>query len=693
MLYDVRKSQFFGGVSLWCNDDVNPVQPPDELIQNADYKFSYSIEEARKNCLLDVEGSLSLDLKILSATGSAKYLSDSKSSAHEARINASCTVVRRTRRIPQETLTDIRYENYLDDDRYTHYVGEVTEGGSATLSFVQSCSSAEEAKRVTGELKVSIVKIPVSGSAKIEFAEDSDSKFENVKISYSGAIAEQVATLDDARRVAREMPTKLAKQMNTLHYKLMPLSLLDSKASRLIRSLDTGLIADTAETLKAGKETGLRLRDVAETAVFQGQFPSIQGQIRNFREAYSAAEIEFQVAARKLLPELRDGRKDEKEKTCQLREAVARFKRRTAVAENFAGSKRKEALALQETVAALLADRFENHLGGFNVKQLTNATPRLFVSFGGPSIGTGTHPLQRAMERDATAANGDDADDADDTDDTDDNDSDEEWFENAENVARLTQSCASLRKQRALAEAAGTAVVFGVASIDKAYRPGARGKSRTSVGDIVLSNQGKLHIITLVLAKTPTAPQLAVAGQDITVQWQPGRNQDEEAALPATGYVVCYCRRSNPLKDGAFPRAVENEPPSEAIVTGAELRIVLRELKPGCDYEVAVSMQTCVGPTEWGLGLRVRTAKRQSVAADMITFFGTHRKQLTRRPGAEAGTAGHKPWEMQEPQSGTGKKTLFLGQTEIAQRKLQQEPFRGDTAVRASTWRANSGPR
>jgi hypothetical protein len=48
----------------------------------------------------------------------------------------SCTIVRRTRRIPQEVLGKMMYGEHLDDKRYTHFVGEVVEGGSATLSFI-----------------------------------------------------------------------------------------------------------------------------------------------------------------------------------------------------------------------------------------------------------------------------------------------------------------------------------------------------------------------------------------------------------------------------------------------------------------------------------------------------------------------------------------------------------------------------
>jgi hypothetical protein len=137
MLYDVRTAQFFGGVSLWNNDVVNAKQTLDDNeVQNAEFTCSYSLDEARNHVALDVEGSLSLDLGIIKAIGSAKYLSNKKLSTFEARADVSCTVVRRTRRIPQEILASMQHERMLEDPHFTHFVAEVVEGGSATLSFV-----------------------------------------------------------------------------------------------------------------------------------------------------------------------------------------------------------------------------------------------------------------------------------------------------------------------------------------------------------------------------------------------------------------------------------------------------------------------------------------------------------------------------------------------------------------------------
>ncbi|KAI1392852.1 uncharacterized protein F4822DRAFT_392399 [Hypoxylon trugodes] len=701
MLYDVRTSQFFGGISLWDNDVVNANEKVgEEKVQNAEFSFSYSLEEARRNSSLDIEASLGLDLKLLHATGSAKYLNDKKSSAHEARVDVSCTVVRRTRRIPQEVLASMKYGKYLDDPRYTHFVAEVVEGGSGTLSFVQSCSSDEEARKITGELKVSIEKIPVQGSAKLEFSKKDESIFDNVRISYSGAMAENVTNLEDARRVAGEMPTKLAKQLNTFHYTLLPLTVLDSKASRLIRILDTGLVAKTAAALKAGTISGLNLKDLADQEVFQYQFPAIKRQISNLQMAFSGAETEFTKEARRLLPELRDGTMDEKAKIAELQSAVALFEQRTEFVNQFIKRKHTEASVLRTTVATLLADDFESHLGGLRSQSLIDGgAPKLLLSFGGPSIWRVKHPLQEKIEAgpgpsgyDYDTSGGDDDGE---NDDDDDEEEDEEWFEDQQTVASVQNSCAALRQQRLLS-APGVDVAFGVASIDKAYRPGKSKKTKTSIGDIVLQNQGKLVIVTGMLPKPPTAPKLKADGQTITVTWFEEREKLEQLVIPTTGYIIKYCRRLNPQKDGAFPKATENEPVTEINCAAADTEIVLTSLSDDCDYEVAMCVQTTVGLSEWSSPVITRTAKLPSVVSQMIDFFHERREQLTRgrtqrnlKPGD---LPKYKPWELHAPNNG-GKKTLFLGLSEVSRCLSTNQRFLNEIAVRIVDVAAEFNPR
>lgn len=661
-LYDVRSRQFFAGISLWKDSEVNAIQATDDKkVQNADYRFTYSIDEARTDNSLNIEGSLALDLKAFSAEGSAKYLSEKKTSKHEARLNVSCNIERRTRRIPMEVLSRMSYEKHLDNPLYTHFVAEVVEGASATLTFARSCSSEEEAKEISGKLKIKVVSIPVSGSAQVDFKEGTKELMENVKISYSGAMAENVASFEDAQRVAKEMPSKLMTQMNTLKYKLLPLSLLDSKANRLIRSIDNGLLNKTAEAITAGNEAILTLKEVAADEVFQKTFPTIRKQISNFQNAFSVAETDFTSKVRQLLPEMRDGNTDANQKIAELTQLVGLYSRRTDIAQQFITAKQGEGLNLRQTVAALLADNFENHLGGLKPGNLIDAAPvRLFLSIGGGSIGVPKHPLQTSLES-TSVENLDEGDEGDVP--------EEEWFENAQTRANLRKSCNDIREQRKLA-IPGVDVSFGVASIAAAMRRGK--KARTSIGDVILEKDGVLSIATGMLPKAPSPPILTVKGELLTVKWSADRDAEEEAAIPMTGFALRYRRVLNPKRDGPFPRAGENELFRHVKCRATDFETELKNLSDDCDYEVELSLETCVGSSPWSLVAVERTERRMTEARNMLNFFVENQAKLT-KPTPD----GSKPWDFDKD-----KKALFLGNTEFLKRKTNVKGFQDEVAVR-----------
>ncbi|KAL8366663.1 hypothetical protein RB595_010500 [Gaeumannomyces hyphopodioides] len=418
--------------------------------------------------------------------------------------------------------------------------------------------------------------------------------------------------------------------------------------------------------------------------VFQKQFPAIKRQISNLRAAFDTAQTEFAKNARSLLVELRDGETDENAKSTELLAAVALSEQHTALAEDFIIRKHTEASVLRASVTKLLECDFENYLGRPAPQPMVGGAPRLLLSFGGPSIGRDKHPLQASIESwssktDAGAVESEE----DDAEDGDPGDEEEEWFEDQQTVTTVQQSCAALRQQRLLI-APGATVDFGVASIDKAFRPGKKTKTKTRIGDIVLDNGGKFLIVTGLLPKAPTAPTLTVDNQTITVTWLQERERLEELAVPTTGFTIKYRRRLNPQKDGAFPRANENDDTTEVNCDASKTKAVLSSLSDDCDYEVALSVQTIVGMSAWSTLVVGRTAKLPSVASEMIDFFSKNRGTLSNVPTERVLGPGDmprsKPWDLDA--LGAGKKTLFLGLTEVARRYTTDERFRNEIAVR-----------
>ncbi|KAG9496544.1 hypothetical protein J7337_011320 [Fusarium musae] len=667
-LYDARTRSFFSGMSLWDSESMAEKEQTNEnQVQNADYYFTYSLDEARKENLLDIEGSLSLDLKMFSASGSAKYLNEKKSSQYEARVNVSCTVERRTRTIPMEVLSRIKYGNLLDNPQFTHFVSEVVEGGSATLTFARSCSSEEEATKVKGELKVKIVKIPVGGEASVEWKEGTKALMENMRISYSGAIAENVGSLEDAQRVAKEMPSKLAKQMNTLKYKLLPVELVDNKATRVIRAINTNIVNSTATVLHDGDDVSVALRKVSDDTAF-AKFPMVRKQIANFRDAFSIVETDFTSLARRLLPELRDGNTNQHEKETELLRAVKLYSRQVSVAQQFVEAKLQEADELRKTVAKLLADGFGDYLAGKTPGSVIEESPPcLLLTLGGSSLSQPKHGLQarlEALSQDSPASGQDGEGDE----NSDGDDLEEEWFEDQQTTMILQNSCKQLRDQRIQA-VPGVAVVFGVTNAARAVRNGK--KVATKIGDILLGHRGKLTVVTGELPSRPSPPAVSVNGQDLTVSWKLPESSD--GPIPVDNWIIRYRRVPNAEKDGAFPHAAEGELFSEIKCSDTATEAKLNQLTDDCDYEVALAVRTLVGASAWSASVVGRTEKRTSEAHRIIDFFHKNEKLLTQPPQE----AGQVPWSFDHERC-----VINLGHREYLSRKCSTERFKNEVAVR-----------
>ncbi|KAL8358016.1 hypothetical protein RB598_002685 [Gaeumannomyces tritici] len=430
---------------------------------------------------------------------------------------------------------------------------------------------------------------------------------------------------------------------------------------------------ETAAALRASAVIGRKLDALLEQNLFQEQFPAIGQQISNFRTAFSAAKTEFIGDSCRLLPHIQDGQDNENDKTAELQLAIALFRQRARFAEDFIAKKHEEASTLQSTALKLLADGFQSHLGRPSLQPLIGSeVPVLLLSFGGPSIGHSKHPLQTKVE--SRALQGDDQSKAG---GEDVGCEEEEWFEDQQIIATIKQSERALR-QRRLRKAPDAATVFGVASIDKASRPGKTSNTRTSVGDIVLAGQGKLLIVTTWLPKAPKAPKLSVHGQTITVAWHHERESPEELVMPTVGFTIKHRRRLNPLKDGAFPRATENEQATEVDCGASDTSVELCSLSDDCDYEVALNVQTTVGVSEWSVFSVARTARLPSVVSEMVDFFDKNKLALSKTdPGTQ-----DKPWELDASSNGCRKQTLFLGLTESSRRCSRDGLFQNEVAIR-----------
>ena len=144
-------------------------KPGEEQTPLTRFNFSASDEERQHNEGLSVEASLAVGVGMFKLEGSGKYLSNTKRSKHEVCFTATYSIENRTRRIPMEVISTIEHARQALDSGATHVVTSVEEGGSASMKFKFLASSAEEAKEISGRLKVvaQIAAVTIEGMAQV----------------------------------------------------------------------------------------------------------------------------------------------------------------------------------------------------------------------------------------------------------------------------------------------------------------------------------------------------------------------------------------------------------------------------------------------------------------------------------------------------------------------------------------------
>ncbi|CAF5076755.1 unnamed protein product, partial [Rotaria sp. Silwood1] len=232
-LYDIRTDRFEGG-NLF-NQDL-----PEGLVSttdcaNSDYFVDENISQKDTFNKLNVEASMKLSLMagLIKVEGSAKYLNQTKTNSRTVRVTFMFNV-----RTKQQRLQVSRAELYkyfspdaLENPNATHCVVGITWGAQIAATFEENVATSEAAEELQGQLAASLkqVAINITGQAKIDNIDRTNSKFHSLKISFSGdVLIEDVPnTVEDVFNIFKKVPNML-KQLNDgkgqqLEFELYPL--------------------------------------------------------------------------------------------------------------------------------------------------------------------------------------------------------------------------------------------------------------------------------------------------------------------------------------------------------------------------------------------------------------------------------------------------------------------------------------
>ncbi|XP_070701415.1 cytolytic toxin-alpha-like [Pempheris klunzingeri] len=321
MLYDCRRDALIPGMTLWDRDVLaHHTRERPQNYNTFDIVASESIQD--KTSVLNIEASLTASFcsGLVEVGGSAKYLSDDKTSKNQARMTLKYEATTKFQELSMDHLGrgNMKYPYVFEKGIATHVVTGILYGAQAFFVFDREVSDDEKHQDIEGTLKVMIKKIPsivIEGSGSLKLEDKDIKKVEKFSCKFHGdfLLHETPTTFQEAVGVYKSLPTLLgAKGENAVPMKvwLLPLIQLDSTAAKLVREISAAFIQDAQNVLEDFSELEMRCNDALRTAAAQ-EFSQISRKIKTFKEMCSEFKVEFQRDLAKVLPSIRGGGQEE----------------------------------------------------------------------------------------------------------------------------------------------------------------------------------------------------------------------------------------------------------------------------------------------------------------------------------------------------------------------------------------------
>ncbi|KAM9163427.1 uncharacterized protein ACDP82_001186 [Pangshura tecta] len=321
MLYDCRSDSLIPGITLW---DLEILQNHVDTKPQSKTEFQIVASDATddKASALNVTASLKASFLsgLVEVNGSAEYLSDTKTSKHQARVSLQYSAQTQFKQLSMSHLGhhNISYPDVFDQGTATHVVTAVLYGAQAFFVFDQDVSSSENVQDIQGKLQVIIKKIPQvsiegEGALRMDDMEKKQTEKLNCKFYGDFALKNNPATYQDAMKTYSTLPKLLGdsgEKAVPVRVWLYPLTKLDPRAAQLVREISIELIFDVQTALDQLTELDMRCNDVVKNPI-ASTFPEIKRKIQQFKDLCKQHRQTFQKQLAGLLPSIRGGGKEE----------------------------------------------------------------------------------------------------------------------------------------------------------------------------------------------------------------------------------------------------------------------------------------------------------------------------------------------------------------------------------------------
>ncbi|XP_048035372.1 uncharacterized protein LOC125260911 [Megalobrama amblycephala] len=313
MLYDCRKDALIPGFRCWKPEDIQKnISSRSQITTRFKVTASDSIKDKSK--LLNIGGELKLSLLsgLISVSGAAKYLNDTKKSFKQQRLTLH---YHSTSKFKELIINQLPTENIPDDDNdiATHVVTGILYGADACFVFDREVSSDEDKTTVDGEVSVALDKLKgiasVAGSANLSMNEDQQSSVKNFTCTFYGdfQLQSNPASFEDAMNVFADLPKLLGENQKLavpLKVWLCPLNKLHSRSSKLLKEISMDLIMKAESVIESLNTAEMKCSDLLEDSPAQ-TFDAFHDKILEMNQNCNTYKLSLVKKLGFLLPDIR----------------------------------------------------------------------------------------------------------------------------------------------------------------------------------------------------------------------------------------------------------------------------------------------------------------------------------------------------------------------------------------------------
>lgn len=325
MLYNAPKDHLVPGAALWDSETLKSltVSRP----QRSSH-FDVSASDSTKDSSFDLNVDASLKLSFMSGMievgGSANYLNNKKEFKNQSSVTLQYQATTHFEQLclTAEACKKIQSSKIIEEGMATHLVTGIEFGANAFFVFNSQKVQANELQKVTGQMEVTIKKIPtaeIHGAAKVDLTEEEKKLVKTFSVRFFGdfLLESNPATFDAAVQTYVDLPKLLIgdegnKPVNTVPVRvwLLPLEVFNLHSGLMTKGISVGLVIEAENVLEELSNIKMRCNDcLSATAV--GLFPPLQHQLHMFHKLCHYYSVELQRQMAETCPAIREGKKPE----------------------------------------------------------------------------------------------------------------------------------------------------------------------------------------------------------------------------------------------------------------------------------------------------------------------------------------------------------------------------------------------